>query len=114
MPNSPEEMSAEVLAALGHPNRIRILMHLRGAVKCNCELAPQLGLEQSNLSRHLKILERAGVLTSRREGLRVQFKVADERILQILDLATEVARRASVERIKAIEPQGSTFVNKMG
>lgn len=94
---------AEVLAALAHPNRIRILECLRDGEKCNCELAPELGLEQSNLSRHLKLLQQAGTLISRKEGLRVFFRVTDERIFKIIELATAVAKRGAMERAEAVE-----------
>jgi DNA-binding transcriptional ArsR family regulator len=85
---------ASLLVAIAHPNRIRILEHLRREFKCNCELAPALGLEQSNLSRHLKILTQAGVLISWKDGLRVNFKIADDRIFDLLDLAENIATKA--------------------
>ena len=93
MKKSTIDKKADILMAIAHPNRIRILEHLRTDIKCNCELAPALGLEQSNLSRHLKVLTQAGVLISWKDGLRVNFKIADERIFEILDLAESAALR---------------------
>lgn len=103
MGRSSTELKAETLAALAHPNRVRILEYLRDGEKCNCELAPKLGLEQSNLSRHLKLLEQSGILISRKEGLRVIFEVADERIFRILELAAAVAKRHIEDRAEALE-----------
>jgi ArsR family transcriptional regulator len=100
---SPSDLEAEVLAALSHPNRIRILEFIRKDVRCNCELAPALDLEQSNLSRHLKILVQAGILLSWKEGLRVNFKVADDRIYRIIDLALVVAKRSVETRTEVLE-----------
>ena len=100
---SPSDLKAEVLAAISHPNRIRILEFLRKGVRCNCELAPALELEQSNLSRHLKILVQAGILLSWKEGLRVNFKVADERVYRIIDLALAVAKRSVESRTEVLE-----------
>jgi DNA-binding transcriptional ArsR family regulator len=97
------DLKAEILTALAHPNRIRILEHLRKDVRCNCELAPELDLEQSNLSRHLKILVQAGILKSWKEGLRVNFKVADERIFKILDIAAAIARQEVEKKAEALE-----------
>jgi DNA-binding transcriptional ArsR family regulator len=91
MQKPSDEKQALILAALAHPNRIRIVEELRGGVKCNCELMPILKLEQSNLSRHLKILVQAGILISWKDGLRVNFKVANKEIFRILDLAKSVA-----------------------
>ena len=93
MKQSAIERKAEILLAIAHPNRIRILEELQKEVKCNCELAPALRLEQSNLSRHLKILTQAGILISWKDGLRVNFKIADERIFDLLDLSESIATR---------------------
>ncbi len=93
---------AAILAALAHPNRIRILEYLRKDTLCNCELAPALGLEQSNLSRHLKILVQAGVLESWKEGLRVNFRVPDEKVFRILELASSIARREARSMAEAV------------
>jgi ArsR family transcriptional regulator len=102
MKKSTTKIKAHILVAIAHPNRIRILEQLQKETKCNCELAPALGLEQSNLSRHLKILTQAGILISWKDGLRVNFKIADKRIFDILELAESIASRdVSVE-----EPEG--------
>ncbi len=97
------EFKANILAALAHPNRIRIVEYLRRDVRCNCELAPALELEQSNLSRHLKILVQAGILKSWKEGLRVNFKVTDERIFKILDMSAAIARQEVEKKVEALE-----------
>lgn len=103
MKKDPAELKATILAAVAHPNRIRILQYIGRDVRCNCELAPALALEQSNLSRHLKILVQAGILVSWKDGLRVNFRVADERIFKILDMATVIARQDTEKRIHALE-----------
>lgn len=103
MEQTSTDLKAEILAAIAHPNRIRILEQLQEGVRCNCELAPALELEQSNLSRHLKILVQAGILTSWKEGLRVNFKVADDRIFKILDNAAAIARKKVEKKSVALE-----------
>ena len=100
-------LKAEILAALAHPNRIRIVEFLRNDVLCNCELAPALELEQSNLSRHLKILVGAGILKSWKEGLRVNFEVADRRIFRILDIAASIAQREIEKKSEAMDERKS-------
>jgi ArsR family transcriptional regulator len=99
---SAAALKADVLSALAHPNRIRILEFLGTNVRCNCEIAPALRIEQSNLSRHLRILTQAGVLVSWKEGPRVNFKVADESIFRILETATTLARRQASRTADAI------------
>lgn len=103
MKRSQEELKANILAALAHPNRIRIVEHLKNSVKCNCEIAPELKLEQSNLSRHMKILVQEGILLSWKEGLRVNYKIADKRIFDILAIAGDVVRKQAESRIEVLE-----------
>jgi len=103
MMKTSADLKADILGALAHPNRIRIIEYLRKDVRCNCELAPALDLEQSNLSRHLKILVQAGILKSWKDGLRVNFKVADERIFRILGIATAIARQEIEKKVEALE-----------
>ena len=103
MQRTQEELKANILNALAHPNRIRILEFLKVGVKCNCEIAPALELEQSNLSRHMKILVQEGIVISWKEGLRVNYKIADERILDILNTAGSVARKEAQKRVKIFE-----------
>jgi DNA-binding transcriptional ArsR family regulator len=103
MEQSPVVLTAQLLAALAHPNRIRILEYLQKDTRCNCEIAPALGLEQSNLSRHLKLLVQAGVLVSWKDGLRVNFKLADSRIFKILDLAESFAKEDLERKVEVLE-----------
>lgn len=103
MKKTSADLKADILLALAHPNRIRILEYLRKDVRCNCELAPALELEQSNLSRHLKLLVQAGILMSWKEGLRVNFKVTDDRIFKILELAKGIARQEIEKKAEALE-----------
>ncbi len=88
---SKDKLQAEILLSVSHPNRIRIIKALSEKPLCNCELMPLLGLEQSNLSRHLKNLERSGILVSWKEGLRVNYKIADIRVFEILEIAEKIA-----------------------
>ena len=103
METTAADLKSEILEALAHPNRIRIVEFLRQGPRCNCEIAPELALEQSNLSRHLKALVQAGVLSSWKDGLRVNFKVADERIFKILDIAAAIARKGVERRAEALQ-----------
>ncbi len=97
------ELKANILFALAHPNRIRILEYLGKQVRCNCELAPELDLEQSNLSRHLKILVDSGILKSWKDGLRVNVKVVDDRIFKVLDIVSALAKQDVAKKAEALE-----------
>lgn len=88
-----QKLQAGLLAALGHPNRVRIVEFLRAGERCVCEIQPGLGLEQSNLSRHLKALKEVGILDSHKEGVSVYYKVRDPRIFRLLDMSTGIIKR---------------------
>ncbi|GAB3644478.1 DUF5937 family protein [Streptomyces sparsus] len=60
------------LEALAHPVRIRLCRHLARAPYTTSELANALGISAPEVSRHLKVLRQAGLLTTRRQGRYVQ------------------------------------------
>jgi len=74
--------------ALSHPLRERMLWMLGDGERCGCEFAPELGVDPSIVSRYLGTLERAGLVTSRRAGVRVMWQLADP---QLLDVLTQLA-----------------------
>ena len=61
--------AAVLLKALADSNRLRILDLLMQGDSCNCELNDRLGLPSNLLSHHLRILRKAGLISSRRDAL---------------------------------------------
>ena len=68
-----------VMKALSDPTRVKILKILERRSMCVCELQTALGTAQSTTSKHLKILEDAGLATSYKDGLWVNYTLADGR-----------------------------------
>lgn len=66
-----------VMKALSDPSRVKIMKLLQRRQLCVCELTAGLGLAQPTVSKHLKILEEAGLVTSTKEGLWVNYRLAD-------------------------------------
>ena len=90
------EYKARILKIIGDPNRLKILEFLRKGEKCQCEIIPIVDQSQPTVSRHLRLLEEAGLIKSRREGNRTIYRVADDRIYNILDsLDPELMRALS-------------------
>ncbi len=85
MDNHPYSFHADILKALAHPTRLQILELLKEGEKCVCEIVPQLQMEQSNVSRHLNVLKKEGLVNSRKEGLKVFYQVSDVRVFQIME-----------------------------
>ncbi|MDJ0780722.1 MAG: metalloregulator ArsR/SmtB family transcription factor [Desulfosarcinaceae bacterium] len=69
----------QVMKALSDPTRVKMLKLLEKRTFCVCELQAALGIAQSTTSKHLKLLEAAGLVTSRKEGLWVNYVRADGR-----------------------------------
>jgi ArsR family transcriptional regulator, arsenate/arsenite/antimonite-responsive transcriptional repressor len=63
--------------ALSDRTRLRILGLLRAGEVCVCDIHDSLGIPQSKASRHLAYLRRTGLVTGRRSGLWVHYRVAD-------------------------------------
>ncbi len=66
-----------VMKALSDPNRVKILKMLNRRELCVCEIQTGLGLAQPTVSKHLKILEDAGLVEKRKDGLWVNYRPAD-------------------------------------
>lgn len=81
-----QEKVAQALKILGDSNRIKIIEILREGELCQCEVIPHIGQSQPTVSRHLNLLERHGVLVRRKEGTKTFYKIADEKVLEIVDL----------------------------
>ena len=86
-------MKAEILKALAHPIRLAILETLRGGERCVHEIADEVKAERSNVSRHLSVMAKAGVLTSRKEGLMVYYGLRTPCMLDFFSCVENVLRQ---------------------
>jgi len=92
MDNELNSLQADLFKAIAHPTRIAVLHFLRDGEKCVCEIFPALKIEQPNLSRHLSVLKKEGILSSRKDGLKVIYRVANPQIFELLDLTTKILK----------------------
>jgi ArsR family transcriptional regulator len=67
----------KVMKALSDPNRVKILKLLQQKTMCVCELQGALQIAQPSVSKHLKLLEEAGLVDYKKEGLWVNYYLAD-------------------------------------
>ena len=58
---------------------------LRNGEKCICEIVPAINGEQSNISRHISLMQKSHLVTTRKDGVKVMVKVRDPEIFDILD-----------------------------
>ena len=67
----------KVMKALSDPNRIKIIKMLQHKTMCVCEMREALQVAQPTVSKHLKILEEAGLVDYKKEGLWVNYYLTD-------------------------------------
>jgi len=67
----------KVMKALSDPNRVKIVKMLQHKLMCVCELREALQIAQSSVSKHLKILEEAGLVDYKKDGLWVNYHLTD-------------------------------------
>ena len=107
------KLSAEALdlvaarfRALGEPMRVRILEELRDGEKNVSQLVDATGSTQPNVSKHLRILQQAGLVGRRQEGNQVYCFIADHMVVDLCDIVcTSISDRLSRDVRLATELQ---------
>jgi DNA-binding transcriptional ArsR family regulator len=84
------QAKAEFFKTLGHPARIRILELLSGRERAVGEMLPEVGIEATNLSQHLAVLRRAGLVTFRKEGSTVYYSLTSPQVAELLAVARRI------------------------
>jgi len=102
MDNELFSMQADICKAIAHPTRIHILQLLRDGERCVCEIFPAMKMEQPNVSRHLALLKKAGIISSRKEGLKVIYRVNDRQVFELLDLIIAMLKNQIETRNKIL------------
>lgn len=96
------QLKAEVLKALAQPTRLKILECLRSGEKCICEIVPEVNGEQSNISRHIAVMQKNHLLTTRKDGVRVMVKVKNPEVFEILDKVSILLKKQIKEQRKLL------------
>ncbi len=96
---------ADVLKSLAQPTRLKIIDFLRDGERCVCEIFPAIEEEQSNTSRHLAYMQTHGILTRRKDGVKIYYAVKHPEVFAIIDLATAVVKREIEVRSGLINAQ---------
>jgi ArsR family transcriptional regulator len=96
------QLKADLLKALGQPTRLKILEVLAHGERCVCEIFPAIGGEQSNVSKHLGFLRAQGIVVAERRGMRVFYRLADRRIVKLLDDADACMRGSLKSRASLV------------
>ena len=87
------EEYALIVRALGAPHRMMLLEQLAQGERGVEALAEKVGVTVANGSQHLQQLRRAGLVTSRRAGKAVIYRLTDDKTLLLMDLVRQIAER---------------------
>jgi len=114
-PASLDEEIAAVAKALAHPARIHIVRLLLERQSCiGCDIVDEVGLAQSTVSEHLRILKAAGVITGEIERPRVCYSLNADSLLPLTTLLNTIfeperSSRGSMRRSPASRQTGKRF-----
>jgi DNA-binding transcriptional ArsR family regulator len=110
--NELQILHAEICAAMADPTRIAILYELADGSRNVTEITTSLALNQTTVSRHLRFLRDRGMVITERSGANVYYSLADQRVIQALDimrsvLADVLSRRQALMQGSGVGVQGS-------
>ena len=101
-----QDFKAELFRTLANPVRIRILEVLRAAGSLTVgEIQHRVCVEPSNVSQHLGILRRHGLVTTRREGTSIRYSIAAPELFGLLDVARAIFEKQLTEHTRMLEGQ---------
>ncbi len=83
---------AAVARALGDPKRLCVLESLAGGEASVGELATRVACQVPNMSQHLAVLRSAGLVSARRDGSTVYYRLADAKVLEAYKVLQSIAR----------------------
>lgn len=84
--NASADLAGEFLKSLANPNRLRLLCLIMDGERPVGELAKAVHINQSAASQHLALMRREGLVTARRDGQTIYYRIADKNVFRTLKL----------------------------
>jgi DNA-binding transcriptional ArsR family regulator len=85
LPDDLVELIAERFRVLAEPTRIKLLDRLREGEATVLELTEQIGTTQQNVSKHLGLLQRAGIVARRKQGNFAYYRIVDDGVFALCE-----------------------------
>lgn len=86
----PHEKIGDLLASIGNPVRVQILLAIGTGEACVCHLESLLELRQAYISQQLMLLRQKKIITSRREGKYIYYRLVKPEVLEVLRAAGQI------------------------
>lgn len=93
---------ANIVKAMAHPSRLMMIDALAEGEKCVCDLQRLVDADMSTVSKHLSLMKSAGIVTDRKEGLKVFYRLRVPCMLRFFDCVEAVLRSNSEESARAM------------
>ena len=97
------QLHADFCSALADSTRLILLYALADGPRNVTELTQELGQPQPTISRHLKNLRDRGLVVATRQGMMVQYNLADTRVIDALDILRSIMRDTIQKRASLVE-----------
>ncbi|MGQ9619319.1 MAG: ArsR/SmtB family transcription factor [Candidatus Aminicenantia bacterium] len=94
---------SEYFKPISNPLRLKIIELLMKGPLCVCDIWNSLMEEQSNISKHLNELKKAGILDSKRDKARIFYCIKNPQIIEIINAAKEFVKKTFEEKARIIE-----------
>lgn len=92
---SERQRLSDLFKAMGDPTRLKILQALRSEEMCVCDLASHLEISESAVSHQLRMLRQLFLVTNRREGPVLYYRLTDGHVEQLINLGLDHIREQS-------------------
>jgi ArsR family transcriptional regulator len=96
-------LHADICSALADSTQILILYSLFDQPRCVNDLVQELEVSQSAVSRHLKVLRERSLVNTERQGANIVYSLADQRLINALDILRAVLRDRITYRASLID-----------
>ncbi|QIZ37083.1 helix-turn-helix transcriptional regulator [Saccharopolyspora sp. ASAGF58] len=97
------QVKADFFKTLGHPARIRVLELLSEREHAVAEMLPEVEIEPANLSQHLAVLRRAGLVVTRKEGSTVFYSLTSPHVAELLAVARRILTGVLSGQVELLE-----------
>jgi DNA-binding transcriptional ArsR family regulator len=100
------EMQADICKTLTNPKRIEILNTLKYGEKTVTQLVVALGASKANVSQHLGVMRHKNIVTARREGVNIYYRVSNPKVIDACALMKEVLFEQHAAKKKIVVAAG--------
>jgi len=97
------QLHAEVCKTLSHAKRLEILSILKNNELTVGDIVDTMEIPKANVSQHLAVLRKAGILDSRRNGLNIYYSISNPKVIKACDLMREVLVEHQAKKTKLMK-----------